>query len=228
MADSKITALTENTTPATSDIIEIVDDPGGSPLSQKITLTNLFKVINSFTALTTLDKNSDSTLVYDASTATVKKVLLKYLSPWITIVKTADESTNTDTTVSADSELTFTLAANTKYTVHGKVWFTTPAAADFKYRFRTISATTIWLIHKYIAPLATAETESAIDIATPTTQISVTSAGAVTDPGFVEFEARIEQGGSAGTFYFDWAQNTSNASNTTVKAGSYIEYMVIA
>ena len=41
MADSKLTALTANTTPASADILYIVDDPGGSPLSQKITWGNL-------------------------------------------------------------------------------------------------------------------------------------------------------------------------------------------
>lgn len=41
MADSKLTALTAMTTPVTTDILYIVDDPGGTPLSQKITWGNL-------------------------------------------------------------------------------------------------------------------------------------------------------------------------------------------
>ena len=41
MADTKITALTENTTPLGTDIIPMVDDPGGTPATQKITLVNL-------------------------------------------------------------------------------------------------------------------------------------------------------------------------------------------
>src|SRR3990167_1603381 len=41
MADVKITALTENTTPLTTDLAVMVDDPGGTPLTQKITLANL-------------------------------------------------------------------------------------------------------------------------------------------------------------------------------------------
>lgn len=46
MADAKITALPENTTPATTDIMPIIDDPGGSPASEKITLANLFGLFN--------------------------------------------------------------------------------------------------------------------------------------------------------------------------------------
>lgn len=41
-ADTKVTALTENTAPAGGDILYMVDDPGGSPLSQKVSVTNLF------------------------------------------------------------------------------------------------------------------------------------------------------------------------------------------
>lgn len=44
MADSKITALTANTTPLITDIMAIVDDPGGTPLSQKITLQDLARL----------------------------------------------------------------------------------------------------------------------------------------------------------------------------------------
>lgn len=42
---TKTTAMTELTTPAAADIIKIVDDPGGTPLSKKITLTNLFSLL---------------------------------------------------------------------------------------------------------------------------------------------------------------------------------------
>src|SRR3990167_501590 len=45
MADVKITALTENTTPLSTDIIPMVDDPGSTPLTQKVTLGNFFKAI---------------------------------------------------------------------------------------------------------------------------------------------------------------------------------------
>lgn len=38
---SKLTSYTENTSPVATDILYMVDDPGGSPLTQKITLANL-------------------------------------------------------------------------------------------------------------------------------------------------------------------------------------------
>lgn len=42
MANAKITALTSNTAAAGADVIPIVDDPSGSPVTQKITVTDLF------------------------------------------------------------------------------------------------------------------------------------------------------------------------------------------
>src|SRR3989344_2202809 len=40
MADTKITGLTANTTPLTTDLLAMVDDPGGSPATQKVTVAN--------------------------------------------------------------------------------------------------------------------------------------------------------------------------------------------
>lgn len=51
MADSKLTALTALTVPAQADILYIVDDPGGTPLSRKITLQNLRKHLDSEKAI---------------------------------------------------------------------------------------------------------------------------------------------------------------------------------
>ena len=52
MADAKITALTENTTPLPTDIVPIVDDPAGTPVTQKVTLGNLLQGGYSFTITT--------------------------------------------------------------------------------------------------------------------------------------------------------------------------------
>lgn len=41
MADTKITGLTANTAPLITDILPMVDDPGGTPATQKITIANL-------------------------------------------------------------------------------------------------------------------------------------------------------------------------------------------
>ena len=44
MADEKITQLSALTTPVVSDVLAIVDDPGGTPETKKITIENLLKL----------------------------------------------------------------------------------------------------------------------------------------------------------------------------------------
>jgi hypothetical protein len=41
MADEKLTALTAETAPTTDDLVYLVNDPGGSPVSRKVTVANL-------------------------------------------------------------------------------------------------------------------------------------------------------------------------------------------
>lgn len=53
MADAKITALTENTTPLTTDILPMVDDPTGTPVTQKITLGNIKTLMSASPTLVT-------------------------------------------------------------------------------------------------------------------------------------------------------------------------------
>lgn len=69
--DQKLTALTELTAIADTDIIYVVDDPGGTPLSKKITILNLFDTIDTFSELNTIvaDKtlvNEEDAVAWDA------------------------------------------------------------------------------------------------------------------------------------------------------------------
>ena len=151
------------------------------------------------------------------------------LRRWTTVMKTADEARQSNAGNTADTDLQFTVPASKKYVIRGKIWYTTPAAADFKFRFvMGGSPTTFWVKYMYQAPLATSLTQAAIDNTTGVgTTVSALSAGAVTDPGYIEFEARVEKEAASSTFSFQWAQVTSTASNTSVKAGSCIEYMEV-
>lgn len=139
------------------------------------------------------------------------------------IVKTADQNKQSDTTLATDSALTVTLTASKTYAVRGRVWFDTPAAADFKYSI-TFAGTTLYCRHTYY-PAGSSTGTTAIAATTPA---SATVLGTGTTAGFVEFDALCVVDGSNRAFNFQWAQNTSTASNTTVRAGSYIEYCQMA
>jgi hypothetical protein len=51
MADTKISALTELTAPASVDLLPIVDDPAGTPVTKKVTLANLLGNVPSAQAI---------------------------------------------------------------------------------------------------------------------------------------------------------------------------------
>lgn len=48
MAEVKITDYTELTDPAVADVLEIVDDPAGTPISKKVTVESLLNVPNNW------------------------------------------------------------------------------------------------------------------------------------------------------------------------------------
>lgn len=54
MANQKVTALTEETAPTSTDIMYLVDDPGGTPTSKKVQVTNLYKGLPTTGSDTTL------------------------------------------------------------------------------------------------------------------------------------------------------------------------------
>ena len=60
-ADTELQDLVELTAVLGTDVLYVVDDPGGTPLSKKITATNLFDLIDTFAELNTI--TADKTLV---------------------------------------------------------------------------------------------------------------------------------------------------------------------
>lgn len=76
----KITELTESTSPSITDVLEFTLDPGGTPLSRKLQLQNLLKIVNGLTEDTSPDSAADFLLSYDASASSPKKVKPSSLS----------------------------------------------------------------------------------------------------------------------------------------------------
>lgn len=106
MADQKITALTANTTPATTDLLPMVDDPSGTPATQKITISNLLKVIDALTA-DTAPAAGDEVVTYDVSASGPKKLTLENLFKIINGL-TADSAPD----ISADYIATYDASAS--------------------------------------------------------------------------------------------------------------------
>lgn len=67
MADTKITGLTENTTPVSTDLVPVVDDPGGTPETQKSTIANFTKGLDAAQIKTLYEGNADTNAYDDAA-----------------------------------------------------------------------------------------------------------------------------------------------------------------
>lgn len=105
MADKKITQLTELTTSDSSDLLMIVDDVNGTPLSKKITIKSFFGAIPSNTSisgiLTTTGKiniNGSNTSISSNANFTAAKGP-KISAGYVTLAAKKTVNSNNATTV---------------------------------------------------------------------------------------------------------------------------------
>lgn len=73
MANKKITELSENTTPLTTDILPHVDDPSGTPVTKKVTVNNILKLIPTGLSANTAPVTSDKMWIIDDPGGTPSK-----------------------------------------------------------------------------------------------------------------------------------------------------------
>lgn len=133
--------------------------------------------------------------------------------------KTADESVNsgsTGTTFQNDNHLLLPVVASAVYDLFLMCDFNSPAAADFKLQWTYPAGLTMRYGLHCIAVGGTNEFTFQSDQST--VQILEGPAGRRT------FFARglVLVGGTAGTLQLQWAQNTANASDTTVYQNSFL------
>jgi hypothetical protein len=141
-------------------------------------------------------------------------------SDWIKKTKRSNETRNNDSAIAVDSELAIDFIGTGVYTVRGKIWYDTQAAADFKYYLKTDTYDKYRLDVKHTAPGSITE-HRRILTSPDTSPVDVLASG--TDGGLIEFEAVVKISADSG-MQFWWSQHTSNPGDTAVLAGSFIEY----
>ena len=128
------------------------------------------------------------------------------------VVKSVDETVTSSTTLQDDDELLFPVKANKNYAGWVKGFIVSDPDPDFKFAFSIPSGTTN---KRSNAALSTVSAGAAADIDAVGTLIT----GNSNEKSFVVY-FYVLVGATAGNVVFQWAQNTSDAANTTVKAGS--------
>jgi hypothetical protein len=138
--------------------------------------------------------------------------------------KTSDDSTISDTTLSADPDLTLTVESDARYEMEAVIRYTSPVAADFKFAFTVPAGATGSFVYQGIqtGSAAGAYADDQHGVGTTITATPAVGGGAAINEA-VSIHGQFTTAGTSGSLTFTWAQNTSTASNTTVQADSFIK-----
>jgi hypothetical protein len=143
-----------------------------------------------------------------ATAATVKSVR-----------KSSDQTVTSSTTLVNDSQLKFAVAANETYIF--QAWLYTYAAdgtPDIKVTFTGPSGSTVlWSSSQVIFNAAAATTLTSVNTGGTSADLFVDANNRA-----IQLYGTISNGATAGDVQLQWAQNTSSANGTSVKAGSSI------
>lgn len=107
-----INGMTAETAPATDDAVPLWDASGSA--NDKMTLANLFKVVNLFSAETGVDRYADYVSLYDASAATADRATPEHLGCALTDYITGNV-TNTNASTMTNSGLSFSVESGGHY-----------------------------------------------------------------------------------------------------------------
>lgn len=146
------------------------------------------------------------------------------------VLKQADEPLVSTTALQNDDELFAAVAANATYILDGHLAysgeiFTAPGPADLKVDW-TVPTGAVMRWSRVAYPSNAANSVDSVETDNSTIRVLGTYGSTTTVTAGVR--GRIITGSTAGTLQLRWAQNASNATATTMKAGSWIRLVRIA
>jgi len=136
-------------------------------------------------------------------------------------IKSADESVTSSTTVQDDNHLFMTLNANTNYWVDGSLITDGAVGGDFKMQFVVPSGTIRWLANGPVsaATATVTDVDRNYKVGSTTTVMGTIASGT---NSVILLAGIVRVGASGGTFKIQWAQGTSSATATRVRANSIL------
>jgi hypothetical protein len=138
----------------------------------------------------------------------------------ITVVKSLDETVNNSATLQNDDALVIAVNSTAKYEVTGLVAYNSGTTPDIKFAFTApASATFLWCCD------ALDTGASGVTGTVSRQKLAITDSLGVGGTGndlIAKISGILVVAGTAGNLQLQWAQNTANASNTIVRAGSYL------
>jgi hypothetical protein len=150
---------------------------------------------------------------------------------WTTVFRTTDNSVISNATLANDGQLQFTMAANTKYRIRAsisllngsgggaQIGFVGPASPSVvSYNcISNVGGTSSVISSFFINPYYSTT-------AYPASPLAWSGSGT---SFWLTYDIYVSNGPSSGTFAFQFAQNTSSATASVLRAGSYLDYAIV-
>lgn len=146
---------------------------------------------------------------------------------WPRIDKAVTEPRTSSTTLTADTDLQFSMVANGKYQVRCKLWGgVSGTGPGWKYGFTgPASPTLVRASGHHLSSVATPPTNYTQNAYETTGKVFPSSAAGLHS---VDLDLYIENGANAGNFQITWAQNASSGTAASMGRGSFVEYVRVA
>lgn len=147
--------------------------------------------------------------------------LNRYLVQSAHVIKPSDESVTSSTTLQPDDHLLLQVQANTDYWMMALILYQGATAGDLQIGFLAPTGTTLRYVSDALGPSTTGNADviarAMLGLGSGPTLGAIDAADTVAIPKGV-----LRVGASGGTFRLRWCQGTSNATSTTIKAGSML------
>ena len=142
------------------------------------------------------------------------------MGPHLIVRKPSDETISSNAVLQDDNDLLMSVGASEVWQFSFNIIYSSNVTADLKFAFTQPAAGKISGSGVAFGPtLATIMTNINGDTGSPTAN-NILGGAAVATPIFHTFNGIWTGGGTAGTLRLQWAQNASDAGNTTVHANS--------
>ena len=138
----------------------------------------------------------------------------------VAVKKTSNTARASNTSITSDPQLTLPVAANADYKFEALILFNGAASAsDFQWRFTVPSGA----VMNYTCPHADATgTLVGISIVYNAPSVLTSQTTGTGNDRSATMTGMLTTAATAGNLVFQWAQNTSNGTATTVETGSYL------
>ncbi|WP_030344752.1 hypothetical protein [Streptomyces sp. NRRL S-1022] len=237
------TYFSNGTAPASGSWVEIPNSSGTFGSTLKLASSAQLTIgvdVNLFRSAANVLRTNDALIVDGALTASsglsvAGNLSVSGIGQTQYVVKTADETVTSSATLQNDDHLVLPVVANAVYTFALDLYMIDAAdfVGDFKMSFTCPTGATFDMhgsgAHTTDLTAGTSANGEWIG------KLATTSAGANLSFGCgntsvtaARVYGRLVVSGTAGTFQLQWAQNASDASGTTLKAGSYMTMTRIA